>query len=120
MIAPYLTSLQERLKPHGIQVGSYPVLYKGVFVSLIGRDVQPKAVGNDKAGEKVWLAEVAKEVELAIGGKIASEEEIAAQKSRSATPEVPEAAPVEEKETITEGVDPPEHTSTDNGGKAKY
>ncbi|KAF8176523.1 MoaB/Mog domain-containing protein [Pholiota molesta] len=32
MIAPYLTSLQERLKPHGIQVGSYPVLYKGVFV----------------------------------------------------------------------------------------
>ncbi|KAF8624745.1 hypothetical protein AX17_007076 [Amanita inopinata Kibby_2008] len=38
MIAPYLASLQTRLKPRGIQIGSYPVLGKGVFVSLIGRD----------------------------------------------------------------------------------
>ncbi|KAK2463317.1 hypothetical protein APHAL10511_004628 [Amanita phalloides] len=37
MIAPYLTSLQSRLKARGIQIGSYPVLGKGVFVSLIGR-----------------------------------------------------------------------------------
>ena len=38
MIAPYLTSLQSRLKPRGVQIGSYPLLGKGVFVSLIGRD----------------------------------------------------------------------------------
>ncbi|EDR10567.1 uncharacterized protein LACBIDRAFT_184023 [Laccaria bicolor S238N-H82] len=74
MIAPYLTSLQERLKPHGIQVGSYPVLYKGVFVSLIGRDLESKEDGG------VWLAEVAKEVEQAVDGRVVSEEEVAAQK----------------------------------------
>ena len=38
MIAPYLTSLQSRLKSRGVQIGSYPLLGKGVFVSLIGRD----------------------------------------------------------------------------------
>jgi len=37
MIAPYLTTLQNKLKPRGIQIGSYPVLGKGVFVSIIGR-----------------------------------------------------------------------------------
>lgn len=37
MIAPYLTSLQSRLKPRGVQIGSYPLLGKGVFISLIGR-----------------------------------------------------------------------------------
>jgi hypothetical protein len=83
MIAPYLTSLQERLKPHGIQVGSYPVLYKGVFVSLIGRDLDPTEDGK-KTGGKVWLAEVAKEVEREIGGKATSEEDVAAQKRQSA------------------------------------
>lgn len=76
MIAPYLTSLQERLKPHGIQVGSYPVLYQGVFVSLIGRDVEENGDGKGK----VWLAEVAKEVENEIGGRITSEEDVAATK----------------------------------------
>lgn len=86
MIAPYLTALQDRLKPHGIQVGSYPVLYKGVFVSLIGRDLSPSA-DVQKAGGKVWLAQVAKEVEQEIGGRVTSEEEIAAQKRDSATPE---------------------------------
>ena len=75
MIAPYLTSLQERLKPHGIQVGSYPVLYKGVFVSLIGRDLESKEEGG------LWLAEVAKEVEKAVEGRVVSEEEVAARKS---------------------------------------
>jgi hypothetical protein len=39
MIAPYLTSLQTLLKPRGIQIGSYPVLGKGVFISLIGREL---------------------------------------------------------------------------------
>ncbi|PPQ66301.1 hypothetical protein CVT24_007298 [Panaeolus cyanescens] len=85
LIAPYLTSLQERLKPHGIQVGSYPVLYKGVFVSLIGRDLPN---GSGKPGvQKIWLADIAQEVEREIGGRIASEEEIA-QKKEPTTPEL--------------------------------
>lgn len=37
-IAPYLTSLQERLAGEEIQVGSYPQWRSGVTVSLIGRD----------------------------------------------------------------------------------
>lgn len=97
MIAPYLTALQERLKPHGIQVGSYPVLYKGVFVSLIGRDLNPNA-DLQKAGGKIWLAEVAKEVEEEIGGKVTSEEEVAAQK-RASTPLEP--APSTAKDATT-------------------
>jgi len=81
MIAPYLTSLQKRLKPHGIQVGSYPILYKGVFVSLIGRDLDAKSENGEG---KVWLAEVAREVEKEVGGRVVSEEEVAAQKRESA------------------------------------
>jgi len=77
MIAPYLTSLQERLKAHGIQVGSYPVLYEGVFVSLIGRDLDSGQKG------RLWLADVAREVEQEIGGRISSEEEVVAQKKES-------------------------------------
>ncbi|KAF8806476.1 Molybdopterin binding protein [Phlegmacium glaucopus] len=77
MIAPYLASLQARFKPHGIQVGSYPVLYKGVFVSLIGRD------NINEGAEKIWLADVAREVEKEVGGRVTSEEEIAAQKRAS-------------------------------------
>lgn len=73
MIAPYLTALQARLKPHGIQVGSYPVLTKGVFVSLIGRDL-------NNGTKKIWLADVAQEVEKELGGRVVSEEEVAAQK----------------------------------------
>jgi hypothetical protein len=78
MIAPYLTALQARLKPHGIQVGSYPVLTKGVFVSLIGRDLN-----NSNGTKKIWLADVAREVEEEVGGRVASEEEVAAQKKTS-------------------------------------
>jgi len=74
MIAPYLTTLQERLRIHGIQVGSYPVLQKGVFVSLIGRDLDSGQKG------RLWLAEVAQEVEREVGGRIWSEEELAARK----------------------------------------
>ena len=98
MIAPYLTSLQKRLKSQGIQVGSYPVLYKGVFVSLIGRDLKPMAGGKNK----VWLAEVAKEVEQEVGGRVVSEEEVAAQKRESVN-----ATPPENKVTV-EVVQPPE------------
>lgn len=59
------------------------MLYKGVFVSLIGRDLP-----TGKSGEqKVWLADIAQEVEREIGGKIASEEEIA-QKKEASSPEL--------------------------------
>jgi len=73
------------MRPHGIQVGSYPVLYKGVFVSLIGRDLDPKS-SDGTSGKKVWLAEVAREVEREIGGRVASEEDIAAQKNEPTGP----------------------------------
>ncbi|KAK7049826.1 hypothetical protein VNI00_005256 [Paramarasmius palmivorus] len=84
MIAPYLTSLQARLKADSIQVGSYPVLNQGVFVSLIGRDI-PSYVDNGngqtkKGPPRVWLAEVAKEVEREVGGRILCDEEVAEKK----------------------------------------
>ena len=88
MIAPYLTALQARLKPHEIQVGSYPVLSKGVFVSLIGRDLNNGSNGT----KKIWLADVAREVEKEVGGRVVSEEEVAAQKKEcvALAPERPE------------------------------
>ncbi len=58
-------------------MGSYPVLYKGVFVSLIGRDLDSGQKG------RLWLADVAREVEQEIGGRISSEEEVVAQKKES-------------------------------------
>jgi len=109
MIAPYLTSLQERLRSQGIQVGSYPVLYKGVFVSLIGRDLKPIGEGEGK----VWLAEVAKEVEQEIEGRVVSEEEVAAQKRESESTTPPENA------AKVVGVQPPENRG-DSTGKSKY
>ncbi|XP_006455316.1 hypothetical protein AGABI2DRAFT_153347 [Agaricus bisporus var. bisporus H97] len=94
LIAPYLTSLQLRLKPHGIQIGSYPILGQGVFVSLIGRDLPTvSSIDNcntittsmEKAAQKtrLWLAEVAQEVEMEVGGKVVSEEEVALKRGRS-------------------------------------
>ncbi|KAL0946196.1 hypothetical protein HGRIS_012457 [Hohenbuehelia grisea] len=69
MIAPYLTSLQARLRPHGIQVGSYPVLGQGVYVSLIGSD-RPR------------VEETAREVEAEVGGRVVSEEEVLKQREQ--------------------------------------
>jgi len=109
MIAPYLTSLQERLKSQGIQVGSYPVLYKGVFVSLIGRDLTPIAEGENK----VWLAEVAKEVEQEVEGRVVSEEEVAAQKRESENTTPPERM-------ATVDVVQPSETREDSVEKSKY
>lgn len=104
-IAPYLTELQKRLKPHGVQVGSYPILYKGVFVSLIGRELPPTPVGTpissskrlpDSEGPSLasfigptgstrgWLADVAKEVEDAVQGRVFTEEEVARHKEANA------------------------------------
>ncbi|KAJ6499431.1 MoaB/Mog domain-containing protein [Mycena sanguinolenta] len=98
MIAPYLTKLQSRLRPHGIQVGSYPVLGQGVFVSLIGRDrplttssttptaqSEERSAGEDgskKGSPRIFLAEVAREVEQAIDGQVVSEEEVAKRKGQ--------------------------------------
>ncbi|PFH50841.1 hypothetical protein AMATHDRAFT_60323 [Amanita thiersii Skay4041] len=103
MIAPYLTTLQARLKSRGIQVGSYPVLSKGVFVSLIGRDpisptpslssslsAQTSTSNNPKstadpydtqssqtlASSSLALIDIAREVETEIGGCIVSEEDV--------------------------------------------
>lgn len=55
-------------------MGSYPVIGQGVFVSLIGCD---RGTGN---GERLSLGDVAKEVEVEVGGKIVSEEEVARKK----------------------------------------
>ncbi|CAE6433715.1 unnamed protein product [Rhizoctonia solani] len=38
-IAPYLTTLQARVKSEDIQVGSYPTVGRGVTVSLIGKNL---------------------------------------------------------------------------------
>lgn len=47
-IAPYLTSLHQRLKVDHIRVGSYPLLQKGVTVSLIGEDeVKIRQIGEE-------------------------------------------------------------------------
>ncbi|KAJ4490372.1 MoaB/Mog domain-containing protein [Lentinula aciculospora] len=100
MIAPYLTALHARLKKQkaDIQVGSYPVLGKGVFVSLIGRDrnmglpgqgtgiqgqeLDSKAqfVEGKEPLARVWLAQIASEVEKEIGGRVVSDEEVMALK----------------------------------------
>jgi hypothetical protein len=58
-------------KGQRIQVGFYPVLHKG-SVSLIGRDMDSGQKG------RLWLAELAQEVEREVGDWIWSEEEVAA------------------------------------------
>jgi len=61
-IAPYLTALQKRVQPEGIRIGSYPVLQKGVYVSLIGSD-------------KARVKQLGEEVEKETQGREVSEEE---------------------------------------------
>jgi len=136
MIAPYLTKLQSRLRPHGIQVGSYPVLGQGVFVSLIGRDqplttasTMPSAqflgtgVGDpyeDTANEskkgrpRILLAEVAHEVEQEIGGQVVSEEEVAKRKGQCKKLTAPVAI------AASMGVQPERTAHLLNSLKAKY
>ncbi|KAH8990740.1 MoaB/Mog domain-containing protein [Lactarius akahatsu] len=69
-IAPYLTSLQERVKEEGIRVGSYPLIRKGVYVSLIGQN-------EDR------IRELGKEVEVNIQGRVVTEQEIREAKGTS-------------------------------------
>ncbi|KAJ8596880.1 Molybdopterin binding protein [Rhizopogon salebrosus TDB-379] len=68
-IAPFLTDLQKRVQPEGIRIGSYPVIQKGVYVSLIGanrdrvhtlgveveREVQGRVVSEAEAEAKRQL-----------------------------------------------------------------
>jgi len=104
MIAPYLTSLQSRLKPRGVQIGSYPLLGKGVFVSLIGRDhltsspqlssslsvsaVPPYFASAPPSSPSSSLLDIAREVETEIGGCIVSEEDIVKCKEGGPIPSV--------------------------------
>jgi len=86
VIAPYLTSLQTRLKSYGIQVGSYPLLGRGVTVSLIGRDLgNPEVNDSNQGRSRLWLADVAREVEVEIGGRVVNDEEIAQKKEEAKT-----------------------------------
>lgn len=69
-IAPYLTSLHKRVKGEGIRVGSYPLLMKGVYISLIGMD-------------RKRVSELCEEVEREVQGKLVSEEEVKEAKAES-------------------------------------
>ncbi|KAI9464037.1 Molybdopterin binding protein [Lactarius psammicola] len=69
-IAPYLTRLQKRVKEEGVSVGSYPLLRKGVCVSLIGQN-------EDR------IRELGKEVEVNTQGRVVTEQEIREAKSTS-------------------------------------
>jgi molybdopterin-biosynthesis enzyme MoeA-like protein len=59
-IAPYLDSLQKRLRSEDIQVGSYPRWGGGVSVSLVGRD-------------HLRVREIVEEVERELQGSISAE-----------------------------------------------
>ncbi|KAJ9102614.1 hypothetical protein QFC19_004723 [Naganishia cerealis] len=49
-IAPFLTELHNRERKNGVRVGSYPMLYKGVHVSLIGLDeARIREIGKEVA-----------------------------------------------------------------------
>lgn len=67
-IAPYLTELQARTKGAGVRVGSYPLLSKGVYVSLIGRD-------------SAVVQELAQEVAEKLVGRLVSEEDARREKA---------------------------------------
>jgi len=62
-IAPFLTSLQARVKGEGIRIGSYPAFQLGVTVSLIGLD-------SDR------LKELGKEVANELQGEVIAEERV--------------------------------------------
>ena len=62
-IAPYLTSLQDRVKSEGVRVGSYPLLMKGVYVSLIGLDEKRVRYLSEEVGKEIQ-------------GRLVSEEEV--------------------------------------------
>ena len=67
-IAPYLTALQARVKNAGVRVGSYPLLQRGVYVALIGRD---------EGAVRALCDEVARALE----GRVVSEEDAVREKA---------------------------------------
>ncbi|KAL7424886.1 hypothetical protein Q5752_000572 [Cryptotrichosporon argae] len=69
VIAPFLTELQARVKKEGVRVGSYPYLYQGVHVSLIGHDVER-------------IKELGREVAAEIDGKVVSEGKLGEEKAK--------------------------------------
>ncbi|KAN0094537.1 MoaB/Mog domain containing protein [Tylopilus felleus] len=69
-IAPFLGTLQKRVNSEGIRIGSYPLLQRGVYVSLIGAN-------RDR------VREVAEQVEKEVEGRIVSEEEAEAKRRSS-------------------------------------
>ena len=69
-IAPFLGTLQKRVNSQGIRIGSYPLLQRGVYVSLIGAN-------RDR------VREVAEQVEKEVEGRIVSEEEAEAKRRSS-------------------------------------
>lgn len=66
-IAPFLTDLQKRVQPEGIRIGSYPVIQKGVYVSLIGAN-----------RDRVHTLGI--EVERGVQGRVVSEAEAEAKR----------------------------------------
>ncbi|EPQ51811.1 Molybdopterin binding protein [Gloeophyllum trabeum ATCC 11539] len=62
-IAPYLTDLQKRVKNEGVRVGSYPLLQRGVYVSLIGLDEERVKELGDEVVERLQ-GKVMTEVEV--------------------------------------------------------
>jgi len=69
-IAPYLTELQAKVKKEGIRVGSYPFLFKGVHVSLIGHDIER-------------IRELGQEVVKELDGKVVAEGQLGAEQEAS-------------------------------------
>ena len=63
-IAPFLTSLQERVKNDGVRIGSYPFYGRGVYISLIGLN-RPSilALGEEVAKETDGYIVTEKELE---------------------------------------------------------
>ncbi|PCH37481.1 Molybdopterin binding protein [Wolfiporia cocos MD-104 SS10] len=67
-IAPYLTELQARTKAAGVRVGSYPLLQRGVYVSLIGK-------------EEAAIRALAAEAAGALNGRVVTPEEAEKEKA---------------------------------------
>lgn len=67
-------------------------------MSLIGRDLGNPDVGDkDQGRNRLWLADVAREVEVEIGGKVVSDEEVAQKKEEARTNSILHQPPLENK-----------------------
>jgi len=66
-------------------------------VSLIGRDLGNVEVNDGEQGRKrLWLADVAREVETEIGGRVVSDEEVAQKKEEAKTFSMQQSPPLGE------------------------